>query len=148
MSIIKRIGIILALSFIATGIATLTSYIHIALAQSSSTTRHASPGNVGQSPPPSVASSSGDTQQKSPGNVAQSPPPSVASSSGVTQQANANPTPAGNVTASAVGAPPKRIIVGPSSVNASPVINEIQGIANASSIPSNKGLFLGTPPGR
>ena len=122
---IKRINIILVLSIIAIGIATLTSYIHIALSQPSQTTRQASPGNVGQSPPPSVASSSGNTQQ-----------------------ANANPAPAGNVTAPAVAAPPKRIIVGPSSVNASPVTSEIQASANATSIPPNNGLFLGTPPGR
>jgi hypothetical protein len=136
------IGVILVLSIIAVGIATLISYINIALAQSSSTAREASPSNSGESPPPSVASSSGVTQK------ANSNPASVASSSGVTQKANSNPAPAGNVTASAVGAPPKRIIVGPSSVNASPVTTEIQGGANTTSIPPNNGLFLGTPPGR
>jgi hypothetical protein len=38
--------------------------------------------------------------------------------------------------------------VGPSSVNASPVTNEIIGGANTTSTPPNNPLFLGTPPGR
>jgi hypothetical protein len=97
-------------------------------------------------------SGSTTTRQASPSNAGQSPPPSVASSSGATQKPNSNAagnvTPAGNVTAAPLGAPSKRIIVGPSIVNASPVTSEIQGGANATSIPPSNGLFLGTPPGR
>lgn len=117
---IKEIGIILILTMIASSIATITNCINIALAQRSST-------NIGRTPQPSVASSS---------------------SPGSTPQPEKNPAPAANVTAPAVSTPPKRIIIGPSIVNASPVTNEIQGNTSATSVPSNTGTFLGTPPSR
>ena len=141
---IKRIGIILVLSIIAIGIVTITNCINTAMAQC--TTEQLNKGSAGCS-----------TEQSNTSpllgflNTPSQPSSAVAVQNNVsrtTQPAKINPVPAGNVTAVPLPAPPKRIIVGPSSVNASPVTSEIQGGANATSIPPNNGLFLGTPPGR
>jgi hypothetical protein len=131
----KTMGIILMSTMIAIGIATITDRINIALAQFSQSVPFLP--STGQSPsslsPPSSQSLS---------------PPSTE------QPSNVNPAPAGNITASAINStnitprhpPPRPIIVGPSSLIASPITSENQGNVNATSIPSNNGsFFLGRP---
>ena len=140
---IKRIGIILVLLVIAICIVTITNCINTVTAQC--TTEQLNKG---------LAGCSTEQSNTSPlfGYLTPSQPSSAVAVqnnvSRTTQPAKINPLPAGNVTAVPLAPPPKRIIVGPSSVIASPITNEIQGGANATSIPPNNGLFLGTPPGR
>ena len=142
---IKRIGIILVLLVIAICIVTITNCINTVTAQC--TTEQLNKGLVG---------GCSNEQSNTPPPLGYLNPPSQSSSavavqnnvSRTTQPAKINPLPAGNVTAVPLAPPPKRIIVGPSSVIASPITNEIQGGANATSILPKNGLFLGTPPGR
>jgi hypothetical protein len=135
----KTMGIILMSTMIAIGIATITNCINIALAQFSKSIPFLP--STGQSPsslsPPSSPSS-----------------PSLSPLPPTEQPSNVNPAPAGNITASAINStniaprhPPLRpIIVGPSSLTASPITSESQGNVNATSIPSNNGsFFLGRP---
>ena len=129
-------GIILMSTMIAIGIATITNCINIALAQFSQSIPFLP--STGQSP------------------SSLSPPssPSLSPLPPTEQPSNVNPAPAGNITASAINStniaprhpPPSPIIVGPSSLTASPITSENQGNVNATSIPSNNGSFiLGRP---
>jgi hypothetical protein len=65
-----------------------------------------------------------------------------AASSNTGKQANVNRSATSNATS--VGPPAKPIIVGPSSVNASPITSEIQGNASSTFAPQNNGTFLGS----
>jgi hypothetical protein len=58
------------------------------------------------------------------------------------KQANVSLAATGNATS--VGPPPKPIIVGPSSVNASPITSEIQVNTSSTSAPQNNSTFLGS----
>jgi hypothetical protein len=131
----KTFGIILMSTMIAIGIATIANSINIALAQFNPNIPF-SP-STGQSPsslsPPSTPST-------------QSTPPSHTH-----QPVKVKPPPARNITAhvvnsSTIGPPSRPIVVGPSSLTASPITSENQGNVNPTSvIPSNNDSSLGVP---
>ena len=131
----KTFGIILMSSMIAIGIATIANSINIALAEFNPNIPF-SP-STGQSPsslsPPSTPST-------------QSTPPSHTHQPVKVKQPHAGNITARVVNSSTIGPPPRPIVVGPSSLTASPITSENQGNVNPTSvIPSNNGSFLGVP---
>lgn len=144
----KAIGMILTSIMMAVSIATISNSINIALAAcTSDQINKALKGcSIGQ---PNTNPSIRLPSSQSPTPIPSLPSSAVAAQNNVsrlTQPAKVNPAPMANMTA-ALPTPPRPVMIGPSTINASPVTSDIQGNVNDTSpdLSNNASVFLGTP---